>query len=57
MSTKAYKLGFNDGYFNGVENNPFKHERNFSNKYYEYVKGYNEGVSEYCKEEEWWKKM
>jgi hypothetical protein len=52
MSTKAYKLGFNDGYFNGVENNPFKHERNFSNKYYEYVKGYNEGVSEYCREEE-----
>ena len=43
----AYKIGFYDGFVEGVEKNPYNHIKNRCN-FLLYLKGYDEGVSEYC---------
>ena len=59
--TEAYKLGFKDGYEEGVEDNPYTHPClkgcNHKNQgkqvnYWDYREGYDEGVGVYCNEEE-----
>ena len=45
----AHKLGYLDGYEEGVENNPYDNLRQ-SDNYLAYRKGYDEGVAEYCRE-------
>ena len=47
----AYKLGYVDGYEEGVEENPYHHINQRVN-FLQYLKGYDEGVAEYCKEDE-----
>ena len=47
----AYKIGYVDGYEEGVENNPYHHINQREN-FLQYLKGYDEGVAEYCKEDE-----
>jgi len=51
----AYKIGFYEGFVNGVEKNPYHHIKERDN-FLLYLKGYDKGVSEYCdtiKEEKW----
>ena len=47
MKNIAYKIGYYDGFINGVEKNPYNHIKN-RNKFLLYLKGYNKGVQEYC---------
>ena len=60
MKNKAYKLGFNHGYKEGVENNPYEHpckkgcdhDNQKETYFWDYREGYDNGVKLYCEEEE-----
>ncbi len=43
----AYKIGFYDGFIEGTEKIPYDHIKDRDN-YLLYLKGYDEGVLEYC---------
>lgn len=48
-NTKSYVRGFNDGYIQGVENNPYDTEKN-AISHIQYKWGYDAGVAVYCRE-------
>lgn len=41
----AYRLGYNDGYHRGIENNIFDGE---PMEHYSYKEGYSFGITDYC---------
>ena len=46
IDTPAYRKGYKHGYETGNERNNYKN----SNQYWEYRRGYEAGVADYCRE-------